>query len=335
MHHAPFRTHYEQRPSLWKSVKARVLSEDRDRPAGGRKPDAGRYPTPTGFAMKGEGTWVGGFPGVPLGGASFTRVEEPDGSTRTVMVDGGENLPDGLAVWYRLAEDVEPEDLRVEIADRRGRVLRTIFAASQPGRPEPDSRPGVTAGLQHVVWDLRIEPALEPPEDDGSVEPVTSGPRVPPGDYRVRVVARDVQQEAPVRVVADPRLAAPASALDEQYELLVQIRDLLAQITAAVGWARGQLSDGELDEQRRTVLTAADRALMGTNKTHGDELKHPPGLVAKIVLLPEIVVELSDTVPTQAVRDVWQNLHAEADTQLSVLRDHGYGPMGDTDEHSR
>ncbi len=294
-----------------------------------------RYPTPTGFAMKGEGTWVGGFPGVPLGGASFTRVEESDGSTRTIMVDGGENPPNGLAVWYRLAEDVEPEDLRVEIADQQGRVLRTIFAAPQPGRPEPDSRPGATAGLHHIVWDLRIEPALKPPEDDGSVEPVTPGPRVPPGQYRVRVVAGDAQQEADVRVVADPRLAEPASALDAQYELLVQVRDLLAQITSAVGWARGQLGDAELDDRRRAALAAAERALMGTSKTHGDELKHPPGLVAKIVLLPEIVVELSDTAPTQAVRGVWQNLQAEVDTQLGVLRGHGYNPMGDIDEHSR
>jgi len=268
-----------------------------------------RYPTPTGFAMPGQGTWVGGYPGVPLGGASFTPEPQPDGSMRNVMIDGGENPPDGLALWYRLATDVD--DLRIEIAEPSGLVLRTLGLA-RPGRPEPAKPlPPSTSGLHRVVWDLRIEPAASAPEPDGSVTAVTPGPRIPPGRYAVTVHAGDWAETVAVDVVRDPRIVSDDAALTAQYRLLARIRDRLDQIGRVVGWIRRQPASDR--------LAVFARRLAGGAGSTEDALKNLPSLTDRMVLLPEIVVELSDTAPTGAVLAVWQEQEQELTEMIEQL----------------
>lgn len=276
-------------------------------------PTVYRYPTPNGFDMPGEGTWVGGFPGVPLGGASFTRKTRPDGSKYTVLLDGGQNPPNGLALWYRLAADVET--VIVEISSRSGTLLRTITGAAVSGRPEPElPTPGTASGLHRVVWDLRIEPAVTAPDDAGVVRAVVPGPRVPPGRYTVTIRAGAETRSAEVQVLRNPRIFSDDAALDAQYSLLVEVRDRLDEIGRAVTWIRTQSGSDR--------LAALELALVGPD-AHSDALKDAPGMVAKIVLLPEIVVELSDTAPTGAVRSVWRDLQAQLDPVLDELQELG------------
>ncbi len=279
-----------------------------------------RYPTPTGFEMKGEGTWVGGYPGVPLGGASFTPEEQPDGSVRNVVIDGGENPPDGLAVWFRLAEPVAASEVRLELADESGSVLRTLPDPSKA----PEEGAELEAGLHQMVWDLRVEAALGAPEGEEPAKPITPGPRVPPGRYGVGLTVRGERREAEATVLRDPRIFSGDEALGQQYELLVDIRDGLAAAGRALTWIDARLVDTELDEGARDELGRTRAAIGGAKGGHGDDLKKPPGLVAKIQLIPEIVSELSDTAPTRSVREVWSELAAQLDGRLRTLAVHGF-----------
>lgn len=281
-------------------------------------PQVHRYPTPNGFEIPGEGTWVGGFPGVPLGGASFIREPGPDGSDRTVVIDGGENPPDGLVIWYHLGATVAA--VEVEISDER-RVLRTISGTRRPGRPEPViPGPGTTLGLHRVVWDLRIEGAVSAPDGDGKVRPVFAGPRVPPDSYTVTVRAGNESRSASVSVLGDPRIFSSHDDLREQYDLLGEIRDGLDLIGRTVDWIRTQPATNELPD--------LEHLLVGGPTEHSDALKDPPSLLAKIVLLPEIVVELSDTAPTAAVRVAWLDLQRQLDVVLVELHEHGLPKAG-------
>jgi photosystem II stability/assembly factor-like uncharacterized protein len=282
-------------------------------------PTTYRYPTPTGFEMKGEGTWVGGFPGVPLGGASFTRETGPDGREHNVVIDGGENPPDGLAVRYRLAAPVPERDVRIEVRDPDGTLLRVL---PDPWGEPPAEDAERAVGEHCTVWDLRTTPALGP-GDDGP-EPITPGPRVPPGRYRVAVVAGDERREAEVTVLRDPRLPSDDEALRQQYDLLARVRDALADAGRALLWLDERLADDALPEGERAALAESRRVIGGQSSGHGDDLKQPPGLTAKIKLLPEIVSELSDTAPTAAVRQVWAELSAQLDEQLAGLAGHGW-----------
>lgn len=283
-----------------------------------------RYPTPNGFDMPGEGTWVGGLPGVPLGGASFTAEQQPDGSVRNVFIDGGENPPNGLAIWYRVGVGLADQPVRITFFDEAGQSLRTFTSVVEAGQPKSVlPLPASNQGLHRQVWDLRIRPALAAPDRDGVVEALTPGPRVPPGNYRVEVTVGEQTRTARACIVADPRIFSDDEALRAQYLLLVNIRDQLDKIGLAVARIhRALASDGEEDETpspKSKLLRQVELRLVGGSSSHGAELKNAPGLAAKIKLLPEIVVELSDTAPTQAVCEVWAKLDQELTATLDGL----------------
>lgn len=295
-------------------------------------PRAYRYPTPDGFDMPGEGTWVGGFPGVPLGGAAFTRRDRPDGDRETVWLEGGQNPPNGAQLTYRLPQPAT--EARLTVRDDAGHVLRTYSSTAPADRDLARAEMLPTAAGTHTfLWDLRVEPALSSPDEHGRRSVVYPGPRVGPGRYHVILEADSVERSQVVAVERDPRGIADDEDLHEQYRLLLRVRDLLTRVAEGDGWAtevhtsltglltrspeeslRQQLEQtiATLDEVRR-VLSNPDM------KDHNDALKMPAGLQQKIVLLPEIVVELSDTRPVASVYEVLDRLQAEADAALGRL----------------
>ncbi len=275
-----------------------------------------RYATPRGFDMPGEGTWVGGLPGVPLGGASFRPEDQSDGTRRNVFIDGGENPPDGVAIWYRVGPGVDATTIQLEFLDSKGTVLRTLSSESRATDVESQvmlAEP--LPGLHHVFWDLRIEPAISPEPEHGARQVVTAGPRVPPGTYEVRVKAGSHVESLILTVVADPRIFSEDDALRAQYDLLVEIRNVLNEITAAVDKIRAAPHSADLE--------ALEHLLHGAEEGSGEDYKHPPALVAKIKLLPQIVIELSDTAPTAAVLQTWHGLSAQVDDALSQITELG------------
>ncbi|MBD8023274.1 VPS10 domain-containing protein [Microbacterium gallinarum] len=297
-------------------------------------PLAYRYATPDGFDMPGEGSWVGGFPGVPLGGATFTRRALPDGTKETVWLDGGKNPPNGVQLIYRLPADAD--DVTLTIRDAGGTVLRTFGSTSPADRDlSADQLTPRTSGTHAFVWDLRIEPALAASTDGSPRGVVYPGPRVAPGRYTVTLEALGTTVEQPVMVERDPRGIATDDDLAEQHRLLVRIRDLLQRVADGIGWAtathaslealRTRLDGRPLAERIGTVADRIDALLrVLTNpdmKDHNDALKMAAGLEQKIVLLPEIVVELSDTRPVQGVYAVLDRFEAEADDALAGLDD--------------
>ncbi|WP_439593473.1 hypothetical protein [Microbacterium sp.] len=297
-------------------------------------PPAYRYPTPDGFDMPGEGSWVGGFPGVPLGGATFTRRARPDGTRETVWLDGGKNPPNGVQLMYRLPS--KADEVTITIRDGEGSVLRTFRSTASDDRElSADELPRTDAGTHAFLWDLRIEPALTSPRDGSSRAIVYPGPRVAPGRYVVELAALGATQTQEVRVERDPRGIATDDDLAEQHRLLVRIRDLLQRVADGIGWSGAahdalealgaRLAGGMVATRVASVLAeidAARRVLTNPDmKDHNDALKMAAGLEQKIVLLPEIVVELSDTRPVPGVYEVLDRFEAEADEALARLAD--------------
>jgi photosystem II stability/assembly factor-like uncharacterized protein len=298
-----------------------------------------RYPTPNGFDMPGEGVWVGGFPGVPLGGAAFTPERQPDGTTQNVVIDGGTNPPNGVAIRYVLGGELARDhgaDARVRVLDGEGREL-VAFAATPPddGRERPDHELVAHApGLNRFVWDLRIDGPVSPPDDQGIRHTVVPGPRVPPGRYTVELEVGPHRLTRDLTVVRDPRLFSDDEDLQAQYDLLLRVRDRLEAIergveraTVAVVALERVLVLPDLSDELREVavdlvrrIDAERRVLANPDmQGHGDALKFPAGLDQQIVLLPEIVVELSDTRPTASTERVFASLEERARTSLDTV----------------
>jgi hypothetical protein len=147
----------------------------------------------------------------------------------------GENPPEGAILDFWLKAPAE--EVRLEILDAAGQVLRRFDSLAHPGPVDPASlnvpafwiRPPqalpAAAGMHRFVWDLRLaappafhqEPTMAAEPDDTPLEP--QGILVPPGNYRVRLAVDGRASEQPLTIRMDPRVTTPAVDLAAQYAL--------------------------------------------------------------------------------------------------------------------
>ncbi len=290
-------------------------------------PPAYRYPTPNGFDMPGEGVWVGGFPGVPLGGAAFTPVRQPDGTVSNLILEGGVNPPDGVRLHYHLGAELaagdHPLTLTLTLRDRSGSVVRELADTAPEARPD---EPVLTrrAGHNHFTWDLRTPGASSVPDEQGRRTTLVAGPRVPPGSYTATLACGSAEASVDVEVRRDPRGYATDDDLQIQFRYLRRVRDLVAVTQDHLHRLRTfraataplvESAPGEVAARAEAACAELDRVeLLLTQpnmRDHGDALKMPAGLDQKLVLLTEIVVELSDTAPNQGAWQVLAGLEAQ------------------------
>lgn len=310
-----------------------------------------RYPTPTTFELEGEGVWIGGTHDCPLGGAAFEPRRQSDGTVRNVLLEGGENPPDGLAVRYRVPARLEGQQPVVTVTDGDGHEVQVLGGPKRANRPHVGVDPA-RRGLNTAVWDLRIRAALPPPSavdadagdrDQGGDEESWEreakdaydensggvlGPRVPPGTYRVEVRVGEASAAVEVSVVRDPRSPCSDEDIAEQYDFLCQIRDCLDEVSTL---ARRTAAACARLERRRAESPADSappapvekalgelRAVQARLVSGSDSAAEAPTLHDKLKLLSS-VAQSGDARPTQGARDVLANLLAELSSTASAV----------------
>ena len=104
------------------------------------------------------------------------------------------NPPYGAIISYYLKAKPEGE-VKVTIMDRSGKVIHEV-----PGAKD--------AGLNRIAWDLRYgQPPAIPQAQPGQAGGFgTRGPRVPPGEYTVKVGVAGKESSRTLRVEEDPRI---------------------------------------------------------------------------------------------------------------------------------
>jgi photosystem II stability/assembly factor-like uncharacterized protein len=190
----------------------------------------------------------------------------------------GENPPRGAVLYYSLKEKQEG-DLRLDILDDTGKVVRTITSKKEEpevAEDDPDGGRGPKKevlskdpGVQRVVWNLRVDPAMKikGAKVEGNPE---AAPRVAPGTYQARLtVGKDVQTTS-IEVRPDPRLNVSPQEIAAQVKFA---QDIQAQITRL----SGMVTQIRLV---RAQLSVKSDALRG-NATAADWLKQSEGLIAR------------------------------------------------------
>jgi photosystem II stability/assembly factor-like uncharacterized protein len=129
----------------------------------------------------------------------------------------------GAAVDYYL-RDGSKDDVQVSITDARGNPVRRL-------------RGGRRQGLNHVVWDLRMEPPVTEMSRDlatpSGLAGAILGPLVLPGVYTVTLNAANRQLKAELRVEGDPRVAFPEGDRRTRQTALVNLYELQKSLVAA------------------------------------------------------------------------------------------------------
>jgi hypothetical protein len=156
----------------------------------------------------------------------------------------GQNPPDGAIIDYVLPSGVSASDVKLDILDATGSIVRRYASTDTAEAPadignvpaywiRPTQVLPATAGMHRFVWDLRGErPAVL-----SFSYPIAAiygdTPREPrgiwamPGTYTVRLTVAGKTYTQPLTVRMDPRVKTPRSGLAQQFSLSRRLTDLL------------------------------------------------------------------------------------------------------------
>ncbi|MCS6804911.1 MAG: glycosyl hydrolase [Acidobacteriota bacterium] len=272
-----------------------------------------------------------------MGGSSFSRPG----------LSLGTNPPNGAVLYYYLKEKPKT-DIKLEILDEAGAVIRTFSSAASAEPPPTEQQEEsfgarraptklpAEAGLNRFIWDLRYPDATALPGAllwGGS----TRGPVAVPGRYQVRLTVGDIKLTQPLQIVKDPRLTTTPEDFKQQFELLIKLRDKLSQAHEAVltiREARKQVDDlarrlkdhpnakslGDTAKSLQQKFTAIEEELVQVRvKSSQDVLNYPIKLNNKLAALASTVAS-ADARPTRQMYDVFNDLSARLDAQLTALQ---------------
>ena len=255
---------------------------------------------------------------------------------------GGENPPGGAAVQFFLKARPQGE-VTLEFLDGSGKVVNK-FSTKEAPRPQagpadeeenpfrgaPPARLTAQAGMNTFVWNLRYPDATTFP---GLImwAGSTTGPRVSPGKYSVRLTVDGKAQTQSFEVKKDPRLETTPEEYAKQLSLSLQLRDKLSDTNGAViriRELRKQLDEYTKRDSKKVAdaakalnqkLTEVEEALYQTkNRASEDPLNYPIKLNNKLAHVLG-VVQSSDNQPTQQSYMVYEDLATQVNAELKKL----------------
>jgi len=252
----------------------------------------------------------------------------------------GANPPNGAVINYYLKAKPQKEII-LEFLDSKGKTIRKFVGKQQTEAEQtPQGRNGepnlpIDAGLNQFVWNYRLPNATNIPGLilwGGSL----AGGRVAPGNYQVRLsVDGTAVSTENFAVKADPRLATTQEDFQKQFDLMSKITAKLTETHDAVleiRDVRKQFEDlsarlktpeqKDLKDKATEIsknLTAIEEELNQTKiKSGQDALNFPIKLNNKLAALAS-AVDSSDSAPTRQSYDVYNDLSAKIDAQLTRL----------------
>ncbi len=245
------------------------------------------------------------------------------------FVNAGENPPDGVQVHWWLPSESDDE-IKLSFYDADGNELR-----SYSSQADDENKLPVRTGANRLIWDLRTQ---KPTDVAGSTSSnrmvnmmmMNATPKVPPGEYTVKLTAPGVELTQSFNLLADPRLTVEASDLQAQYELKSQIRDRLSEVNETINSlssVRDQVDQWVARADDNDEISAAADSL----KEKLSELEHElmlvdtgspkmgaSGVREKLGALAGMIDE-SDHAPTQQAHEVYGNLAEDAVTYRQRL----------------
>ena len=203
-------------------------------------------------------------------------------------------------------------------------------------------------GMNRFIWDMRYPPANKVPGDKTTADRVVSGPIAPPGRYTVVLKCSGTEKSKTFEIIKDPRVEASQKELEDQFNLLVSIRDRLSETHDSINRIRSVCSQVDEWAQRaighssETLVTEAAKKIMGKlsaieseliqTEYQGarDRLNLPTRLNSKLSEITS-VVSAGDFAPTRQSYEVFQAVSDEIEPHLLTLQNTIDGDVKDFD----
>jgi hypothetical protein len=245
--------------------------------------------------------------------------------------NAGQNPPNGVVFHYWIKDAPDSPNVSVTLFDKQQVAIRTFSTRAKDSLTRLEGNPGMNS----FVWDMLYPPAEKIP----GMLLWTGGagtPKASPGKYTARWRYDHDSVDVSFTIKGDPNSSMTEADYDAQTGFLLQIRDKYNEVQRAILRLRDirtQLRDlnGRLDSTGKPVkklsdtvirqLTAVEEALYQTKSKSGqDMLNYPIRLNDKISGIYGIAAG-GNTVPSRQAREVFAALSAQADVQLTRLKE--------------
>jgi hypothetical protein len=166
----------------------------------------------------------------------------------------GRTLDEAAFITYYLKKRHLMGDLKLEIYDADGKLITAM-----PGNKR--------RGINRVAWQMRMKPPRTPAGANVIRVPGSfMGPRVPDGEYTVKMIKGNDTFTSKVTLVPDPRASYTAEDRKVQHETVMKLYGMMSDLTYlydATMDARAQALDragklGPKDPARKSVQALAD-----------------------------------------------------------------------------
>ncbi len=215
--------------------------------------------------------------------------------------DLGKNPPTGLVIYYALNIADTSDQVKVQVSDIGGKVIRE-FSSSERLPAKQTSR---DSGMNKLIWDFRTE-AQQIPEGL-MVMGGSSGYRVAPGKYSIKVTYGNDSEIKAVEIKNDPRqkttmeqfaeqqniLSELKTSLDDIYEQVKRMRYIKEQITSYT--KRMDIDSNAITKNSSKIIKDLDsleaKMIQVRTKTFQDVINYENQLDAKIKHIIDLVDE--------------------------------------------
>jgi photosystem II stability/assembly factor-like uncharacterized protein len=170
------------------------------------------------------------------------RVESNGGWPNGAATFTGDNPPDAAVITYYQKSRHLFGKLKIEVLDPSGQVIDSLPASKRPG-------------LNRVIWSMHEKPPRVPPGAQIAFAG-TTGPRVMPGAYTVRMTKNDKPYEMQLTVGLDQRNKFSEAERKAQYDAAHQVKNLFADESALMD--RIMVLRGDLAQKKKSLASDKD-----------------------------------------------------------------------------
>lgn len=181
--------------------------------------------------------------------------QRTDGNSGWVQGDAkytGPNPPNGAVITYYQKGRHVFGRMKVEILNAKGEVVDTIPASKRKG-------------VNRVVWPMAMQPPRVPTAASAAFNS-SQGPRVVPGDYKVRITKAGKTYEAPLKVGLDRRAKFTVAQRKAQFDAVMRAHALFGRMSDSVDRlnglraAAGERAQAGDDEVKTAVKTFIEKS---------------------------------------------------------------------------
>ncbi len=291
-----------------------------------------------------------------LGAVAPYLVEEtPEHGRKETWLDSGVNPPSGAVITYYLREKPE-STISLRIEDAAGKEVKTFkslhadkeekTADASDDTPKaredtdpPELRIPSEAGWNRFVWDLRYPDACKVIPQNDNQQGFIKGPHAAPGAYQVTLCVGEEEQRASFDVIKEAGVTASDADLEEQFDLLMTIRDKVSETHKVIkqmrdvraqlkGW-RGRIAglesavgiiDGAKALEKQVLEIEKELMIPDTRQGWPDAMNHGDRLAAQLSNLT-FNVALGDYKPTDYEYGAYEEIADDIDGVVGKFND--------------